>query len=371
MIIKTEQLADACKKILSAVDTGISSVVNETLEIKAEDKVLSLSVTNKEYFVTTKINLDVAEQFRAVVDATLFLNLVSKVTTDNIELSIKDTTLVVKANGTYKFPMIYIDSNLLVLPQINIDNKTLETTLSSEILSSIYAYNLPELNKGNIVKPIQKMFYVDEKGCITFTSGACANYFTLEKPMKILLSQKVVKLFKLFKDSDVKFTLGYDEVNGVVMTKVCFENDATSLTAILASDASLLNSVPANAIRGRAETTYPNTISINKSDLIHTIDRLLLFNSVGSALHKTLGKFIFKTDGVSVFDIAGVNEEFIKYDNTQATDAEYSTILDLADLKMTLDSVVESHVTLHYGNHQAVVLARGNVKNVIPEIYER
>ena len=198
MIIKTELLADACKKILNAVDTANVSVIDETLEICIEDKLLTLSVTNREYYVVTKIELDVSaeESLKAVVDASLFLNLVSKITTEYIELNANSSTLFVKANGMYKFPMIYVDNSLVELPKIDIKNETLKTDISSDILLSIYNYNLAELNKGNINRPIQKMFYIDEKGCITFTSGACVNYFTIDKPLKILLSQKVVKLFK-------------------------------------------------------------------------------------------------------------------------------------------------------------------------------
>ena len=51
MIIRTEVLQESCAKILNAVDSNVLSAVTETLEIKTEGKQLSLSVTNREYFV--------------------------------------------------------------------------------------------------------------------------------------------------------------------------------------------------------------------------------------------------------------------------------------------------------------------------------
>ena len=121
--------------------------------------------------------------------------------------------------------LLFFDNNeMLTLPPITILNKTLDMNISGEILNSILQYNSKELVKTSIAKPIQKLYYLDQEGCITFTTGACVNNFVLEKPVKILLNNRLVKLFKLFKNSLVKFTLGYDAISeSIVQTKVLFE----------------------------------------------------------------------------------------------------------------------------------------------------
>jgi hypothetical protein len=48
---------------------------------------------------------------------------------------------------------------------------------------------------------------------------------------------------------------------------------------------------------------------------------------------------------------------------------EYETMLDLNDLKITLESCVESDLTFWFGDKQAIVIARGNIRNVIPEVH--
>ena len=56
------------------------------------------------------------------------------------------------------------------------------------------------------------------------------------------------------------------------------------------------------------------------------------------------------------------------YTNTTCEmENNYSALLDLNDLKQTLETCTEQYVTIHFGDSQAVVLSRGNVKNVIPE----
>ena len=50
MIIRAEELKEISKKILAAVDSHELSAVTETLEILVDNRVFSLSVTNREYF---------------------------------------------------------------------------------------------------------------------------------------------------------------------------------------------------------------------------------------------------------------------------------------------------------------------------------
>ena len=212
MILKTKKLQEVCSKILPAVESSELSSILDTLQLKTVDKVLCLSVTNKEYYVEVKLDITDEVDFHATVSANLFLKLVSQLTAEDIELTVSDNVLNVKANGSYKIPLIFEGEQLMELPVINIDNVVKEFDIPSGILNSILNYNTKELDKGTISRPIQKFFYVDEKGAITFTTGACVNSFELAEPVKILLNKRLVKLFKLFQDFSVHFKLAYDAV---------------------------------------------------------------------------------------------------------------------------------------------------------------
>lgn len=375
MIIRSEDLKNCCQSILAAVDSNEVSVVTETLELVSEGTFLYLNVTNREYYAQVKFDLnDECQPFHATVNANLFLKLISQITTDTIGLEIKENALVVTGNGTYKLPLIFDGEALLELPKININNVTASFDVDSSILNSILTYNSKELTKGTISRPVQKFYYVDEQGAITFTSGACVNSFTLNQPIKILLNNRLVKLFKLFKEGNVKFSLGYDAISdSIIQTKVCFENDNISLTAILSCDDSMLNSVPVNVIRGRAENIYSYSVNMNKDALIQTINRLLLFSSgLGTKENiKPYSKFEFNKDSVTIYDANGENKEVIRYNNSDlGMDGIYTAILDLADLKTTLETCFEQYLTFNFGDSSAVVIARGLVKNIIPEIKE-
>ena len=244
MIISTEEFRKVCSTILSGVDGSELSALTETLAMNTVGNVLRLTVTNKEYFLAVSFPLDHEEDFHASVNANLFLKLIAAITTETIELTIHDTYINIKANGNYKLPLIFENDKLMEVPEIVINNPTVTMNLPSSVLESIVNFNAKQLAIGTAAKPVQKMFYVDQEGCITFTSGACVNNFTLPIPVKVLFNSRLVNLFKLFKGSNITFNLGYDPISEtIIQTKVSFENANIKLIAVTGCDDNLLNQV--------------------------------------------------------------------------------------------------------------------------------
>lgn len=373
MILKTKNLQEVCSKILPAVESSDLSNILDTLQLKVIDKVLCLSVTNKEYFVQVRLGITTDEEFNATVSAKLFLKLISQLTAEDIQLDIENNALVVRGNGRYKFPLIFEGDSLMELPTIEINNVVKSFDISSDILQSILNNNVKELDKGTMSRPIQKLFYVDECGAITFTTGACVNYFELPEMVKLLFNKRLVKLFKLFPEGLVHFKLAYDQIEGsekFVQTKVQFVADDITITSVLACDDSMINQVPVNAIRNRADKVYPYAVVLDKNDLIQTLSRLMLFTSSSPEIAvKSNILFKFGVESVLICDVKEDNIEQLKYINSKPgiTD-EYCAVMDIIDLKLTLDTCVDPSVTFYFGDGNAFVLSRGNVRNVIPEV---
>ena len=137
MILKTLEFKEACQNILFAIDNKDVSLFNETLELVANGDTLNLNITNREYYVTVKFNLETAENFKASVNAKTFLSLISKITTETLELSTEGNKLKVKANGNYVMPLIFNGDEMLSLPTIDLGTVTNEMEISSDILLSI------------------------------------------------------------------------------------------------------------------------------------------------------------------------------------------------------------------------------------------
>lgn len=365
LVLNTVELKEACQTILYAIDNKDSSLFTETLELVSDGTILNLNVTNREYYCNYKLALPEKSKFKAAVNAKIFLSLISKITTDTIDLSISKNTLKVKANGEYTLPMIYNDDVMLELPKIDLGKVTNEMVINSSTLLSILANNSKELLRGIAVKPVQKYYYIDELGAITFTTGACVNSFTLPNKVKMLLSEKVVKLFKLFKtDCDVNFYIGQVQLSDeVIQTVVRFKTDKVEITAKL-PDSSLISGVPVSGIRGMATKNYPCTMVLDKNLLLQSLNRIMIFNEEA----KTYGNIIAKGNSLTLQDFNGGSKESITSTDENTKIKEYKMILDLKNLKLVLDGCEDEYITMCFGDSRAVVIKKQSITDIIPEL---
>lgn len=370
MIVKTSEF----QKICSILMNGVSSTKGENLELKTnkDTQELILNINSDDYYLSVKFALDQYEDFHACVKALLFLKLISSINSETIELSTTSSNVLVKTNGSsYRIPIIYENDSIMELPKIVINNELTTMTIDGNNLNSILVYNTKEIDKAKFqLKPIQTMYYLDNQGCLTFTTGACVNNFTLPQPVKVLLNSSIVPLFKLFKNSEVNFTLGCDSISETLsQTKVCFENSQIKLTAITGCNETLLNSMPVDSIRGLANKIYPYSIVIDRNNLKEALDRLLLFVSK-TKLGENYGTFKISNNVLTITEVDTSNFEKLKVENDAST-YNYEFTISLGDLKALLDTCNTTHVTLNFGDDRALVLTHANIKNVIPVAVKR
>ena len=374
MILKTKNFQEAANKILLAVGVDKAAA---NLELAAKDTALYLRVTNREWYTAIKFDLENPTEFRAVVDANLFLNLISGISTEEFELEIKDTVVVVKAGkSSYKLAMIYENDQLMKLPIIKLDPEqiTVSMNISNDILMSILNVNSREVQKAKKVEvnELQRYYYIDETGCFTFTTGACINAFTLEKPIKLLLTDKVVKLFKLF-GSDAFLSYGHIvNADNSLQPIVVFQTEDVYVATRLLSDETCIQKVkaPCDAMKALAKEVYEHNLVLSATDLSAAISRLLMFHKNSSAkadLSFVPASVEFSNTELTISDLSGDNKEVITIENGSSTPGGYSMGVNLIDLKAVLDSCKNEHITMNCGNHKSIIICRANISNVIAE----
>lgn len=374
MILKTKNFQEIVNKILVAVSVDKAAA---NLELAAKETALYLRVTNREWYCACKFDLENPTEFRAVVDANLFLNLISGINTEEFELEIKDTFVVVKAGkSSYKLAMIYENDQLMKLPIIKLDPEqvTVSMTISNDILMSILNVNSREVQKAKKVEvnELQRYYYIDETGCFTFTTGACINAFTLEKPIKLLLTDKVVKLFKLF-GSDAFLSYGHlVNADNSLQPIVVFQTEDVYVATRLLSDETCIQKVkaPCDAMKTLANEVYDHNLVLSAMDLSAAIGRLLMFHKNSSAkadLSFVPAAVEFSNTELIISDLSGDNKEVITIENGSNTPGGYSMGVNLIDLKAVLDSCKNEHITMNCGNHKSIIICRANISNVIAE----
>jgi hypothetical protein len=374
MILKTKAFQEAANKILLAVGVDKSAA---NLELAAKDNKLFLRVTNREYYCAVGFDLEEPTDFRAVVDANLFLNLISGINTEEFELTINDTNVAVKAGkSSYKLAMIYENDQLMKLPVIKLEPEqmTVNMPIAHDILMSILNVNGKEIQKAKRldVNELQRYYYIDETGCFTFTTGACVNAFTLEKPIKLLLTDKVVKLFKLF-NSDVWLSYGHlVNADNSLQPIVAFQTADVYVASRLLNDESCIHKIkaPCDAMKKLVKENYDHNLVLSASDMSAAISRLLMFHKNSSAkadLSFVPATVEFNNTDLTISDVSGDNKEVITIENGSSTPGGYTMGVNLIDLKSVLDSCKNEHITMNCGNKKSIIINRGTISNVIAE----
>ena len=62
------------------------------------------------------------------------------------------------------------------------------------------------------------------------------------------------------------------------------------------------------------------------------------------------------------------NYESVSIENGSLADGDYELAINLFDIKLVVDSCKADHITFNCGNHRSVVITRGPVSNLIPEL---
>jgi hypothetical protein len=272
--------------------------------------------------------------------------------------------------------MIYDNDELMKLPIIKLEPEqvTVQMPVANDILMSILNVNAREIQKAKKldVNELQRYYYVDETGCFTFTTGACINAFTLEKPIKLLLTDKVVKLFKLF-SADVWLSYGHlVNTDNTLQPVVTFQTDEVYVAIRILTDEDCVRRVkaPCEAMKALIKETYDHNLVLSASELSAAIARLLMFHKNSSAkadLSFVPANVEFTDTDFTISDFSGDNIEAITIENGSTTPGGYSMGVNLIDLKAVLDSCKNEHITLNCGNKKSIIICRGNISNVIAE----
>jgi hypothetical protein len=75
----------------------------------------------------------------------------------------------------------------------------------------------------------------------------------------------------------------------------------------------------------------------------------------------------FNNTIVTITDTQG-NVDVVAIENDGSyVDTSYTFRINIADLKLVLDSCKNEHITVNCGNHKSIIICRANISNVIAE----
>lgn len=367
--LKTELIKDLTNKINKGLENERTIRVSELLELKVENNKLFMAVTNTQFYLSIELtdNLNTTDKLHVTVDADSFIKLISKTTTNEIILEERDGNLVFKGNGEYIFPLeLDKDGQIKTLPLIKI-NEQITFEISGDTLYSIYSFGSNELVNDVPVDTVQKYYYVDNLGAITYTESPYINNFKVNVDFKVLMNDRLAQLFSLFRGQKVQVGISKELDNNLYQNKISFTCNNIHLVSYLPDD-TMVNKYPSNECRNLQDNPYPGKVTINRINLANALDRLNIFSSKeGNVVYKKVGKLTFNADGLEIMSIMDKNKEFIPYED-KVNFTPYVCYMNLTQLQRHSKANAETNIEVNYGNELSLMFSKDNYNQIIVEM---
>jgi hypothetical protein len=378
MKLKLEQLKEITKKLSLTIGV-ISSLTALNINTSKETATIYFNLYNGENFISFKLKLDsVDEDFEAAVDTKAFIDLINSLTAEEVSLTTTDNILKISAGkSNYKLAMLYDEDHLWRPVPMFAENAEFSTSISADILNSIDLVNTQELSRvkeERVKGDAGKLYFLSNNGCFTSANayGACLNSFRLDNSFELLLTKKIVKLFKLFENGlDLEFS--ETTVSNATQFRVMLTDETTLVTSLAPADKSIRTAMlkMVYKLREYATAIYQTQLILDTKELSTCLGRLGI-----AAKHSNKSKTDLKVNKLSIliednkitikdeFD----NSEEIDLKESSATVGKQTLNFYLEDLEPVIDLCQEETIELDTNASGIVVISFGNIKYFLTQL---
>ena len=349
MKVVTSRMKDAVNKAIKGAGFNNLIPITSMIGIKLSDGKLRLLTTDMTNTLCIIIDKVAGDDMDITVDADKFGKLIAKTTSEDIDLSVKDDVLFVKANGTYKIPLISDEEGLVTFPALS---ETKGKTTNVKLTSIMQAYNI---NKSALAKTLENPaltgYYCGDMVISTDANVITFNDFKMfEQDEPLLISPQLMQLLTLNKQEDIKLI-----ADKTLLTFIA--DDMVVQGAVMEG----IEDFPADDVKAYLDEAFTSSCKVPKDLLLATLDRLALFIE---PYDKNGAYFTFGRKGINIHSKKDASTEVINY--VESKDFEpFVCCVDIPMLKEQLQANPDDTVKICYGNENALKIESGKVTQVI------
>lgn len=349
MKVVTSRMKDAVNKAIKGAGFNNLIPITSMIGIKLSDGKLRLLTTDMTNTLCIIIDKVAGDEMDITVDADKFGKLIAKITSEDIDLSVKDDVLFVKANGTYKIPLISDEEGLISFPDVNIGSGPNTKTKLSSVMQ---AYNI---NKSALAKTLENPaltgYYCGDMVISTDANVITFNGFKMfDNDEPILISAQQMQLLTLNTKEDIEVLISGNSIQFV--------------TEDVVIDGALMEGIedfPANEVNAYLDEAFTSSCKVPKDLLLSVLDRLALFIE---PYDKNGAYFTFGRKGINIHSKKDASTETINY--VESKDFQpFVCCVDIPMLKEQLQANPDDTVKICYGNENALKIESGKVTQVI------
>lgn len=350
MKINTKLLQDMVSKAIKGAGNNKLIPITSLIGIEILSGKLTLKTTDgsNHLYITETLEGD-STNFYSIVNADMFAKLVSKTTSEFIELLNNESCLEFIGNGSYKLEIpVNADGDIIKFPQFNIREDIMPQQISITSLKNILTSAKVSVAKTMEV-PCLTGYYISDKAVSTNREMICLIEDTISKE-SILISSPMAELLQLFEGTDLAFIK--DE------NKLMFSTDKIT---VLGKELEGKDIYPVAAVENLAKSDYDNLIVVNKQDLLNVLDRMALFVTD----YDKNGVYLnFAEKGLEIRSQKSNAIETIEFKSEKPA-VEFNCLADIEMLKSQVGAIVGDIVNIYYGQPKSLKLKEGNTTMIL------
>lgn len=349
MKVVSSRMKDAVNKAIKGAGFNNLIPITSMIGIKLEGGKLRLFTTDMTNTLCIIIDKVSGVDMDITVDADKFGKLIAKTTSEDIELIVIDDVLSVKANGTYKIPLIADEEGLVTFPALS---ETKGKTTNVKLTSIMQAYNI---NKSALAKTLENPaltgYYCGDMVISTDANVITFNDFKMfEQDEPLLISPQLMQLLTLNKQEDIKLI-----ADKTLLTFIA--DDMVVQGAVMEG----IEDFPADDVKAYLDEAFTSSCKVPKDLLLATLDRLALFIE---PYDKNGAYFTFGRKGINIHSKKDASTEIINYVESKNFEP-FMCCVDIPMLKEQLQANPDDTVKICYGNENALKIESGKVTQVI------
>lgn len=349
MKVVSSRMKDAVNKAIKGAGFNNLIPITSMIGIKLEGGKLRLFTTDMTNTLCIIIDKVSGVDMDITVDADKFGKLIAKTTSEDIELIVIDDVLSVKANGTYKIPLIADEEGLVTFPGLA---ETKGKTTNVKLTSIMQAYNI---NKSALAKTLENPaltgYYCGDMVISTDANVITFNDFKMfEQDEPLLISPQLMQLLTLNKQEDIKLI-----ADKTLLTFIA--DDMIVQGAVMEG----IEDFPADDVKAYLDEAFTSSCKVPKDLLLATLDRLALFIE---PYDKNGAYFTFGRKGINIHSKKDASTEIINYVESKNFEP-FMCCVDIPMLKEQLQANPDDTVKICYGNENALKIESGKVTQVI------
>lgn len=349
--LKTAKLKEMVGRAVKGASFKSIIPLTSMMAIELKDSRLTLKTTDSTNYLYIMEDKIPGDDFYAVVLADQFAKLISKMTCENVTLTLKSNALEVVGNGKYLIELQQEDEGGMIQfpdPRAEAELEPLENEIQLTTVLSILGTAKSSL-ATTLENPCYTGYYCGDRVLTTNTFKICGMDLQLwEEPR--LISSEMMELLSVMTVENISVDAAGDEIMFSSPDCVVYGRTMEGIEDFQVED-----------IEGVLDMEFPSMCKLKKSHVLQLLDRLSLFVT---SMDKDEVDFAFTKEGLQVSSKASSGTELIKYLESEDF-SDFVCSVDIGMLIAQVKAIVGDTVELYYGDENALKLVEGNTVQVL------